>query len=86
VKGVTILGYGDDAGGCQWVVFENEVSGAKVALSGGFDYGSWISRTTIGPEWAGEINEQELKSLMLWNKLNYNERSCLVQYFKDKYP
>ena len=74
----TIYGDSDDTGGCQWAVFPNECAGAKVVLTGGFDYGSWV-------QFMADISEKDYKFLQLWDSYTYNEQHALIDYFLSSY-
>lgn len=73
-----IVGEGSPEGGCQWVLFPNECSGASVAQSGGFDYGSWIQFSAV-------VDEADYISLQNWDSLTYAEQAALEQHLYLKY-
>jgi len=72
------FGRGDSEGGCQWVCWTKDGGGACVAMSGGYDYGSWI-------EFAAEIDEDDYQQLQQWDKLSYDDQHRLLAAFILKY-
>ena len=78
LNGAEVIGHADAEGGCQWAVFANECSGAKVVRTGGFDYGSWV-------EFAGEIDEEDYKKLKTWENMDYSQRTDFINHLEKKY-